>query len=311
MTPQVQWPEGKKFAFTVFDDPDGDTVVSRKWVYPFLADLGFRSSIAVWPIGPLRERNSEGETCADTEYRDHLQRMQKLGFEIGYHNAAPHSCTREEVIRSLEVFREYFGNYPVSVANHYNADALYWGAARLHSKVRRGLYHVLTRGANRGSRFSGHVEGSPHFWGDICYERTRYFRNLAFRDINTLKACPYQPYYNPVRPYVREWFSASEGADCGTFVKTVSEANQDRLEEEGGMCIMYTHFGKGFAGDGKLDPEFSRLMKRLAAKPGWFAPTSTVLDHLRAQKGVHVISSGELAGMEWKWLAAKAFHGTS
>jgi hypothetical protein len=69
-------------------------------------------------------------------------------------------------------------------------------------------------------------EHDADVWGDICYERTRYFRNLAFRDINTLKACPYQRYYNPVRPYVREWFSASEGADCRSFVKTVSESRQ-------------------------------------------------------------------------------------
>ena len=69
MTPTIVWPEGKRFSFTVFDDPDGDTVVSRKFVYPFLADLGFRTSIAVWPIGPLRERNSSGETCADKDYR--------------------------------------------------------------------------------------------------------------------------------------------------------------------------------------------------------------------------------------------------
>jgi hypothetical protein len=67
MIPKIDWPEGKQFTFTVFDDPDGDTVASRKWVYPFLADLGFRTSIAVWPIGALRERNSFGETCADKE----------------------------------------------------------------------------------------------------------------------------------------------------------------------------------------------------------------------------------------------------
>jgi hypothetical protein len=48
------------------------------------------------------------------------------------------------------------------------------------------------------------------------------------------------------------------------------------------------------------DAEFSRLMKRLAGKQGWFAPTSTVLDHPRAQKGVHAISSGDLASMGWK-----------
>jgi hypothetical protein len=310
VTPRIEWPEGKRFAFTVFDDPDGDTVSARKWVYPFLADLGFRTSIAVWPIGPLRERNSDGATCADAGYREHLLHMQKLGFEISYHNAAPHSSTREEIIHSLEMFREYFGDYPRSVANHYNADALYWGGARLGSPFCRGLYHVLTRGANR-NRFVGHIEGSPHFWGDICYERTRYFRNFVYRDINTLKACPCQPYHNPRRPYVRQWFSCSEGSGCRSFVKTISEANQDRLEEEGGMCIMYTHFARDFVADGKLDPEFKRLMMRLSRMNGWFAPTSTMLDYLSARKGAHVASPADMARMEWKWLAHKIIYGTS
>ena len=118
MTPVIQWPEGKQFAFTIFDDPDGDTESARKWVYPFLADLGFRTSIAVWPVGPVRERNSNGETCADPAYREHAQRMQSLGFEITYHNASPHSSTRQEIIDSLEVFRDYFGDYPTAMANH-------------------------------------------------------------------------------------------------------------------------------------------------------------------------------------------------
>lgn len=310
MTPRIEWPDGKQFAFTVFDDPDGDTISARKLVYPFLADLGFLTTIAVWPIGPLRARNSDGETCADAEYRQHLLRMQELGFEISFHNAAPHSSTRGEIIESLEAFRNYFGHYPRSVANHYNADALYWGPARLQSPLLRGVYNLLTRGENR-NRFFGHVEGSPHFWGDLCFERTRYFRNFVFRDINTLKACPHQPYHNPGRPYVREWFSASEGDDCSAFVKTISEANQDRLEEERGMCIMYTHFGKGFALNGKLNPEFRRLMTRLRKKNGWFAPTSTLLDYLNSQKGSHVASPAEIARLEWKWLANKIVYGTS
>jgi hypothetical protein len=38
MNPKIDWPEGKQFTFARFDDPDGDTVPSRKWAYPFLAD---------------------------------------------------------------------------------------------------------------------------------------------------------------------------------------------------------------------------------------------------------------------------------
>src|SRR5687767_13671478 len=122
----VNWPDRKQFAFTVFDDPDGANDEALKWVYPFLRDLGFRTTIGVWPLGPLRERNCPGATCADADYLAGILDMQRAGFEIGYHSAAPHSCTREEVIRSLEVFREHFGDFPITMANHFNADALYW-----------------------------------------------------------------------------------------------------------------------------------------------------------------------------------------
>jgi hypothetical protein len=304
----VQWPEGKRFAFTAFDDPDACTEQTRT-VYEFLADLGLRTTMGVWPLAPMRERNSPGETCGEPGYRAYAQRLQSMGFEIGYHNAAPHSCTRDEILLSFEHFREYFGDWPTSAANHYNADALYWGSARFHG-LSRTAYDLVTLGRLR-NRFHGHIETSPYFWGDLCRKHIRYFRNLVFREINTLKACPYQPYSNPERPYVNAWFCSAEGTDCPAYVRTISEANLDRLEEEGGMCIMYTHFGKGFLENGKLNPEFKRLMTSVSRRNGWFAPVTTVLDHLRSLHGTPTIPRPELARLEWKWLGAKLIHGTS
>jgi hypothetical protein len=308
--PKVVWPGGKAFAFTVIDDPDGNTEQARRFVYPFLAELGFRTTKAVWPIGPLRERNSDGETCADKEFLADAQKLQEMGFEIAYHNAAPHSCTRAEIVESLDAFRKFFGADPVVMANHYNADAIYWGQARLTGALRRGIYNAMTRGQNR-DRFRGQLEGDPHFWGDICRERIRYCRNLVFREINTLRACPYMPYADPERPFVREWFSASEGAEAPAFIETISEENQDRLEAEGGLCIMYTHFGKGFSPGSKLNPRFAALMKRLSAKSGWFVPVQTVLEHLRQEVRQTKITPEQRSGLEWKWLKDKCFHGTS
>lgn len=308
--PKITWPDGKRFAFTVIDDPDGNTEQARKFVYPLLADLGFRTTKAVWPIGPLRERNSDGETCADKEFREDAQRLQEKGFEIAYHNAAPHSCTRAEIVESLEAFRRYFGADPVVMANHYNADAIYWGQARLTGSLRRSLYNAMTRGQNR-DRFRGQVEGDPHFWGDICSSRIRYCRNLVFRDVNTLRACPYMPYADPERPFVNEWFCASEGAEGPAFIDMVREENQDRLEAEGGLCIMYTHFGKGFVSDDKLNARFVELMKRLSVKNGWFVPVQSVLEYLTRGNGQRVITTDERSGLEWKWLKDKCFHGTS
>ena len=123
--PKIDWPDGKDFAFTVFDDPDSQSLDESRCVYDLLSELGFRTTKGVWPIGPLREPNSPGETCANEEYLRHVRELQARGFEIGFHNAAPHDSTREEVMEALEKFRQLFGDYPTAMANHYNNDAIY------------------------------------------------------------------------------------------------------------------------------------------------------------------------------------------
>jgi hypothetical protein len=85
------------------------------------------------------------------------------------------------------------------------------------------------------------------------------------------------PYHDPDRPFVRNWFASSEGPSVESFDRTLSEANQERLEIEGGACIMYTHFANGFYDNGCLDSRFVRLMQRLGSRPGWFVPVSTLL----------------------------------
>jgi len=39
---RIEWPGRKRFAFTVFDDPDGQTVEMGKRVYGLLAELNTR-----------------------------------------------------------------------------------------------------------------------------------------------------------------------------------------------------------------------------------------------------------------------------
>src|SRR3954463_4902762 len=133
-----EWPEGRTFAFTILDDPDAQTLAQGKVVYSFLEDLGFRTTKAVWVIEPP-ERNSGGETCESREHLWWVQDLQERGFEIAYHNGAPGTLRRPDIIRSLDLFREYFGRDPVTMANHYNEDAMYWGNARL-SGITRALY---------------------------------------------------------------------------------------------------------------------------------------------------------------------------
>jgi hypothetical protein len=308
--PSIRWPDGKRFAFTVFDDPDSQPLEESRLIYGLLRDLGFRTTMGVWPAGPYRQGNSRSESCANPRYREHVLEMERAGFEIGFHGAALSTSSREKTAEALELFRQYFGNHPSAMANHFdNGEGIYFGSARL-SGVRRLLYQIATA-HQRPKRYSGHIPGDPLFWGDLCKDQIRYCRNFVFTEINTLRRCPEMPYYDPQRPYVRAWYASSEGADAGKFLATLSDANLDRLEQEGGACIMYTHFGKGFCQGGSLTPEFRNLMERLSRRNGWFAPVSAVLDHIVAQRGEHILTDGERARLEWAWLSEKLRRGTA
>lgn len=302
---QIRWPEGNAFAFTVFDDTDCGTMENVPYVYSFLSDLGFRTTKSVWPLPGTGEPSVVGgTTCGDTEYLDWVLGLHGQGFEIGYHNATYHSSPREETARGLDRFAELFGHYPRAMANHARcSEGIYWGSDRV-SGLHRVVYDVLTVGRQRG-QFRGHVAGDRFFWGDLCRRTIRYVRNFSYAEANTLAACPYMPYHDPERPFVNLWYAASEGGSVGPYNRTLSEANQDRLEEQGGACIMYAHFGKGFYADGALDARFRRLMERLARRNGWFVPVSHLLDHLAEAKGMHTLNGAERRELERRWLLHK------
>ncbi len=278
----VTWPEGKRFAFSIFDDTDGTTMQNGPPVYEFLANLGFRTTKSVWPV-ELAEACPVmgGTTCDDPTYAEWAKGLQGQGFEIGLHGVTNTTACRKEWIAGLQRFCDLFGDYPITHANHVGCqDSIYWGEHRL-SGAHRQIYNLFTGFKNR--HFYGHRPNAPGFWGDLCQKHIKYVRNFVFADINTLNECPYMPYHDPLRPFVRGWFASSEGSSVESFTKTLSETNQERLEIEGGACIMYTHFGSDFFSNGRINPRFANLMQRLSLRPGWFVPVSTLLDYLEAE----------------------------
>jgi hypothetical protein len=298
------WPDGKRFAFTIFDDTDSQTVANTAPVYEFLTEIGMCVTKSVWVLEPEEEAEPEGHSCADPAYLDWVYSLQEDGHEIALHNVASSTSSRERTLLGLDRFRELFGSDPRSLANHAeNSEGIYHGDARV-TGWRRSFYNLLTRGRRR-RHFEGHVPGSPVFWGDLCQERLTYVRNFVYRDINLLNACPYLPYHDPAKPFVQQWFAGSEGGTTESFTHTLSERNQQRLEDERGLCIMYTHFGYDFCRSGKLDADFERLMRRLAQRNGWFAPVSTILDHMRETQGDWQLRDDERRLLERRWLADK------
>jgi len=303
---RIVWPEGKDFAFTVYDDTDEATLSNVRPVYDLLTEQGIRTTKSVWPLrNPDDDPAIVGMDCEDPEYLRWALDLQAAGFEIGLHTVASGGSRRARTIAGIERFRSLFGTGPITYTTHLkNPEGIYFGPARLSSFLRT-LYELYAR-RHHGMRFRGHIEGDDFFWGDICKSQVKYARNFVFSDINTLRSCPEMPYHDPTKPYVNYWFASSEGKDVTSFVRTISEANQDRLAAAGGACIMYTHFAFGFYRENNLDRRFEQLIRRLARMNGWFVPVRTLLDFLLETKGRHELSRAERRRLEWRWLLHKA-----
>jgi hypothetical protein len=302
MNPSLSFPGGARFAFTVMDDTDVATVENVRPIYRLLESLGLRTTKTVWPVG-CEEGSKDfslSQTMDDRPYRDFVVDLQARGFEIAFHGATMETSTRERTALALERFRCAFGAPPRVHANHaYNRENLYWGAGRVDDPVLRRLFGTVLGEAPH--HYQGHSQGSAYWWGDLCVAQIEYVRNLTFSEINLLRVNPSMPYRDPGRPFVRWWFSAADAGDVDEFNHLLRPENQRRLEAEGGVCIVATHFGKGFGRAGRPHPETTRLLEMLAARRGWFPTVGELLDWLRARRASDGLPAGEWRRMQWRW----------
>lgn len=284
--PAISWPDGKRFAFTVFDDTDKVSMANGPPVYDLFTEVGLRVTKTVWPVAPAGPPTTGGATCADPDYLAWVLDLQAHGHEIGFHNASDHSSTRHETIAALDRFRELFGHDPRIGADHSeNVEAIYWDAKRL-TGIQAQVYGRAMRMARPHlGRSQGEVPTSPYFWADALRDRIDYWRNFTFDTANVLDPAPEIPYHDARRPYVNRWFAACHTPNLSGFLALLDDDRLDRLEREGGACIAYTHVGFDFAPEGRLDPRLRPALERLAARDPWFAPASMMLDHLRSVRG--------------------------
>jgi hypothetical protein len=282
----LSFPDGKRFAFSIFDDTDHATVDNVGPVYRLLASCGLRTTKSVWLYPP--KGGFTGQCLQDPEYRAFILGLRDQGFEIALHGVGDGDYRRTDILRGLDEFKQIFGSDSLAYANHAsNPSNIYWGAQRFERPL-SDVYR-LTRNLLRGTSAptAGDDPSSPYFWGDVCKERIRYIRNLTFNGINTSSYDPLMPY--PVRrkeTYSNLWFSSSDGHTVSEFRDLISDENCEELERQGGVCIVYTHFGIGFVdAKGRIDPVFEERIRRLAKRPGWFVPVTPLLDHLAAARG--------------------------
>lgn len=280
----VIFPGGKRFAFSIVDDTDLATLERVKPLYELLHRYGFRTTKTVWVLesNDLSHAPNRGDTLQDPAYRAYMEELKRRGFEIALHGVRGGSSERQDIIAGLEEFKRVFGEYPTIHINHsLNRDNVYWGEHRWSFAPFRFGYALATK-----HKFLGHERASEYFWGDLVEERVRYVNQFTYSDINLLAVNPSMPYRLSDKPHVNFWFPTADGDNLDRFEVLLSKENLDRLDREGGVCLVYTHMAAGsFNKNGGADPRFEARLKDLASRNGWFVPASEILDYLRTQPG--------------------------
>jgi hypothetical protein len=278
---KITFPNNKQFVFTIIDDTDDAFLENIQPIYDFLSDKGLRTTKTVW-VYPPRDSESKGDCLQRREYLDYILDLKQRGFEIALHNVGSGDFTRDEIVAGLEEFKSLIGEYPKIHINHsYNPDNIYSGEKRFFFPLRiiLGIFYPQYVG-----RFFGEVEDSAHFWGDYHKRIIKYNRNYELDTLNIIKINSEMPYIDKAfSNFSNYWFSTVFAPNQWVFNHLVNKKSLDQLEKEGGVCILYTHFGY-YLIDGKIDPEFVETIEYLSKKNGWYAPVSDVLDFLIENK---------------------------
>lgn len=285
------FPNQKSFAFTIIDDTDDSTLENTAPIYDYLVKKGILTTKTIWMYNtPENHRWAKGETMENQDYKEYVLALHKQGVEVVMHGPSGASSTRDSIKNAFATFQHLFGHMPRIHVNHaQNADNIYWGYDRIFP-LRR-----MFPGVSGVSKSYGHVTSSPYFWGDICHQHIDYVRGSSVKEINTLKADPYMPYYEDRFPYVKAWFSGYDCSNASLFYAHLTPEKIDQLEKEQGACIVTTHFGtKGFLDEhGDIHPELKKIIDYIASKNGWFVPASTLLDYMVTQRGVKKLAWGQ------------------
>ncbi len=306
-----QFPGNKSFALTIFDDTDRGTVENTKPVYDLLSELGILTTKSVWvlPSNDIRRRSSK--SLSDAEYLSYVIGLRDKGFEIALHGVRDGSSTRGDISVGMEQFRVAIGRYPLIHVNHVgNAENLYWGRKRLDIWP-LNMFYAFARPSSEG-RFLGDEDTSEYFWGDIIKDKIRYVRNFTFHEINTYKLNPSMPYHDDSKPYVNGWFSSSDAHNVQAFNDLLKKENLDRLEQEHGTCIIYTHFAFGFVVNGVVNDTAKARLLDLSRRNGYFVPVGELLRFLEDRnRGSQPLRFRERVQLQVRWVIEKALSGTS
>jgi len=314
------WPDNKSFAFTIIDDTDNSTLENAPSVYDYLYEKRVLTTKSVWVRDGCTSsdvyKNVMGTTLIDKEYSDWVKSLQNKGFEICLHSMTWSASTREQIIDGFIFFESLFGKSKVLIQHNdfKSNESIYWGSKRLIFPF-NFIFKVISKFTSKLSNsriYQGENKNSIYFWGDICKERVEFMRNLIFPSVNLFNITPKVVHKRNNTKYVNNWFISCEAPDVTSFVKLLSNENIEKLSNENGLCIIYTHFGNNFVENGVLNESFKKVIDILTSKNGWFVPASEIFYHFeKKSNGIKKLTYFEELQLSFKWLRWKIFHGSS
>ena len=277
---KYNFPEGKKFIFTIIDDTDDAFLPGIGKIYDILHKNGLKTTKTVWVYPPRDIQESKGDCLQKPEYLKFIKELINKGFEIGLHNVGSGDYRRPEIVEGLEFFKKELGFYPNLHINHsYNKDNIYSGSKRFSFP----LNFVVKKLYSNYDDFSGDDPMSDYFWGELHKKHIKYARNLEIDHLNTIKKIPNMPYREKrFDEYANYWFASTFASNQWLFNNIVTKKNIDKLEQDGGICILYTHLGY-YTQFGEVDKGFKEMIEYIGKKNGWFIPVTQVLDFLLEQ----------------------------
>jgi hypothetical protein len=277
----------------VTDDTDTATMEQVRAVYDYLSEQRFLTTKTVWAfnpeegcgIPPLPDSALRGITLEDAEYRRYCLGLKSRGFEICLHGASAGNNRRDRQEMALDIMRKEFGSPGTYICHAKNADNPYWE----EQTTRLWPFNILL-GRFSQHRCSGEDPASPYYWADLCYTCVEHIRLFRTRSTDTLAVNPSMPYYDPRKPLVRSWFSATKRAlrDCAT------PRALEALRRGNGLTVLYQYMHRyADARTLRLSDDLTDAVQRiLAAGDVLVAPVSTIMRRLRLLQGVFLCTDG-------------------
>jgi hypothetical protein len=275
--------------FAITDDTDGASFESVKIVYDYLRQVGLVTTKTVWAFPPvdgcgipnLPQAALRGVTLQDPSYLHYCKDLNRCGFEIGLHGASAGNNKRDQILRAFDMMNSYFRCEGTYICHAKCADNPYWEEKVIAGGMRHALLKLLCR-----HTCCGELPGSEYFWGDICLQHVKQIRLYHTRALNTLGANPSMPFFDPAKPFVRGWFSATRGS----FMDCTSDRALAALKRDNGCTVLAQHLHQ-YADMAAKSPAapFREAAERLAAEKSiWVASAAAIMNRLRAVQGLYL-----------------------